>query len=199
MSFHLFLSYQNHNREDRLLATTQDDLGTSAAIAAIKDNPSNSSAVGDGDEADSLPNAGPVHSVELESSRLNGLKVLLVEDEEDTCRLISFALRHHGASVEIAVDAAEALRRLQQWRPMILLSDIGLPGEDGYELVQRVRALADAELAIMPAIALTAYAGTEDRSRAREAGFNRHLSKPVELDLLIDILEELSHTLKKSV
>ncbi|MDF2439451.1 MAG: hypothetical protein JWN98_435 [Abditibacteriota bacterium] len=174
-----------------LLTPAAPTIASSAVPSAVTSN--SNSAHRDGAEALSITAPDISQPQELESTRLNGIKVLWVEDEEDTCQLISFTLRRHGASIETAGDAAEALHALQKWRPTLLLSDIGLPGEDGYELVQKVRALNDSELAATPAIALTAYVSSDDRLRSLEAGFNVHLAKPVELGLLVDTLEQLAH------
>ena len=110
---------------------------------------------------------------------LAGIRVLVVEDHQDTRDLIRRLLESFGASVVNAASAAEALDLLATERPDILLSDIGLPDVDGYELIRRVRSRSDA-LARIPAVALTAFARSVDRRMALSAGFHAHISKPVE-------------------
>ena len=104
------------------------------------------------------------------SQTLNGLKVLLVEDEPDARELLSMTLRISGANVYAVDSAREALRTLSSFKPDVLLSDIGLPVESGYDLIRQVRALPT-NLKKIPAIALTAFATEKDRQRALSAGF----------------------------
>jgi CheY-like chemotaxis protein len=90
-----------------------------------------------------------------------------------------------------AASAQEALEAIERERPDLLISDIGMPGEDGYELIRKVRALPVGRGGKIPAIALTAYARTEDRLRALRAGYQMHISKPVELAELIAVIASL--------
>jgi PAS domain S-box-containing protein len=120
-----------------------------------------------------------VFALHTHSAALQNLKVLLVEDDADTRDLVSRLLESHQARVFVAANTVEALDLLIAMRPDILISDIGLPDVDGYELIRRVRQLAD-PIARIPAVALTAFARSEDRTRALGAGFNAHLAKPVE-------------------
>jgi PAS domain S-box-containing protein len=115
---------------------------------------------------------------------LTGLNVLVIEDDQDTRDLIRRLLESHRAHVVVAATAPEALEVLQRDRPDMIVSDIGLPDVDGYELIRRIRALDDA-LAQTPAVALTAFARFEDRTRALAAGFNAHVAKPVEPSELV--------------
>ncbi|HEX3230034.1 MAG TPA: PAS domain S-box protein, partial [Pyrinomonadaceae bacterium] len=124
------------------------------------------------------------------SQTLNGIKVLLVEDEPDARELLSMTLRISGASVYAVDSAREALRTLSSFKPDVLLSDIGLPLESGYDLIRQVRALST-NLKKIPAIALTAFATEKDRQRALSAGFQIHLAKPVEPQALVDVIEKL--------
>jgi CheY-like chemotaxis protein len=124
------------------------------------------------------------------SQTLEGLKVLLVEDEADARELLSMTLRISGASVYAVDSAREALRTLSSFKPDVLLSDIGLPVESGYDLIRQVRALPT-NLKKIPAIALTAFATEKDRQRALSAGFQLHLAKPVEPQTLVDMIEKL--------
>jgi len=103
-----------------------------------------------------------------------------VDDEPDARRLLAEVLSRRGAEVLTAASAAEALEMLQVWRPHVLLSDIGMPDGDGYELIQRVRELPEERGGRTPAAALTAYAGPADRARALSEGYHLHVAKPVE-------------------
>jgi PAS domain S-box-containing protein len=124
--------------------------------------------------------------------RLSGVRVLVVEDEEDTRDLLSAALGHSGAVVDLAASAEEALANLGRRRPDVLVCDIGMPVEDGYALLTRVRALAAEEGGLVPAVALTAYARSDDRRRALAAGFQVHLAKPVDPDELISVVARMA-------
>jgi CheY-like chemotaxis protein len=112
------------------------------------------------------------------------LRVLLVEDEPDARNLLSLMLMSYGAEVKVCASAAEALRMLDEWRPDALVSDIGMPGEDGYDLLRKIRAREPERGGLIPALALTAYARAEDALRAYAAGYQMHIPKPVESDLL---------------
>jgi PAS domain S-box-containing protein len=112
--------------------------------------------------------------------RLDGIAVLLVDDERDAVESSRLLLEQCGAITRVATSADEAFQVLDEWTPDVLVSDIGMPGEDGYSLLARLRARDDA-LAHLPAIALTAFAGVEDRVRLLSAGFQLHLAKPADL------------------
>src|SRR5688572_2453413 len=119
---------------------------------------------------------------------LAGLHVLMVDDDEDTLELLSAALRQRSADVTAVSSASAALEAIMNSRPDVLISDIAMPGEDGYQLIRKVIALKlEPEL---PAIAITAYAKEEDRQSALAAGFHRYLSKPVELREFISAVAE---------
>ena len=105
---------------------------------------------------------------------------MVVEDDPDTRELVNRLLSESGARVQAVGTAAEALERFLSERPDILVSDIGLPGQDGYSLIERIRGLEPAQGGGVPAIALTAFARSEDRTRALQAGFQAHVAKPVE-------------------
>jgi PAS domain S-box-containing protein len=120
---------------------------------------------------------------------LSGLNVLVVDDDEDTLELLRAALTKRGANVSVASSASEALKAINTSRPDVLVSDIAMPGEDGYTLIQKVRALD--VVPEIPAIAITAYAKEEDKESVLSAGFQRYLSKPVELGELIETVAEL--------
>jgi PAS domain S-box-containing protein len=111
---------------------------------------------------------------------LGGVRVLLVDDESDSRDFLGMALRQYGADVTAAATAEEAVSLVQRHRPDVLVSDIGMPGEDGYALIRRVRALGAEGGGQVPAAALTAYAKGEDTTRALSAGYQVHVPKPVE-------------------
>jgi CheY-like chemotaxis protein len=113
-------------------------------------------------------------------SELAGLKVLVVDDQPDARDLIKRVLEDCGADVFAAASASAALAALPAWRPDVLVSDIGMPDTDGYELLRRIRALGIERGGKIPAIALTAFARSEDRTRALRAGFVVHVAKPVD-------------------
>jgi PAS domain S-box-containing protein len=124
--------------------------------------------------------------------RLDGLTVLVVDDEADTRELLSVVLTRCGAQVLTADSAAQAHDLLERLRPDILVSDIGMPGEDGYELIRRIRSLPVEKGGRIPAVALTAYARTEDRLRVLRSGYQMHLPKPVEVSELVAIVANLA-------
>ena len=124
--------------------------------------------------------------------KLDGLKVLVVDDEANTRELLSVVLTRCGAVVDTAGTVVEALSSIERSKPDILISDIGMPGEDGYELIRKVRALAAEKGGKVPAVALTAYARTEDRLRVLRSGYQMHIPKPVELTELVAIVANLT-------
>ena len=119
--------------------------------------------------------------------------MLVVDDESDTCELLRTVLEECGSEVTTVQSAHEALREIEQRLPDILVSDIGMPGEDGYELIGKVRALAVERGGRIPAIALTAYARMEDRVRALTAGFQVHVPKPIEPIELVAVIASLAN------
>lgn len=125
------------------------------------------------------------------STVLEGLCILVVDDEADTRDLVSTVLTQCGAEVISCGTAAEALTAVLSWRPDLLVSDIGMPEEDGYSLIKKVRQL-DQPCGRIPAVALTAYASTEDRIRILSAGFQMHLAKPVEPQELVTVIANLA-------
>jgi PAS domain S-box-containing protein len=130
------------------------------------------------------PRTGP------DSHRLDGLSILVVEDEADARQLLEQLLTRYGAQVAVAADADEALARLGQDVPDLLLCDIALPGEDGCSLLRKVRARGG-KLGAVPAAALTALAREEDRVRALTAGFQLYLTKPIEPVQILEALRAL--------
>ena len=118
-------------------------------------------------------------------SIVEGLRVVIVDDDADTREAVLVMLEKHGAKVLACSSAAEGIELLQRYRPDILVSDIAMPDEDGYSLINKVRALSTDLGGRVPAVALTAHVRAEDRSRALSAGYQAFLSKPVEVDELL--------------
>ncbi|MBE9010921.1 response regulator [Pseudanabaenaceae cyanobacterium LEGE 13415] len=125
------------------------------------------------------PPPTPIHSMDLK-----GVRILVVDDEPDSRDFVAYVLESAGAQIQQAGSAIEALKILSKTQPDLLVSDIGMPGMDGYELMRSLKQK-------VPAIALTAYAGEIDQKRAIAAGFLQHLAKPVEPDRLIAIVASL--------
>jgi CheY-like chemotaxis protein len=123
---------------------------------------------------------------------LDGLRVLVVDDELDTREMLSAALSQCSAEVRVAASAGEGVEELERWRPHVLVADIGMPVEDGYDMIQRIRKLGPERGGQTPAIALTAYARIEDRERALASGYQEHVPKPVEPDTLVEIIARLA-------
>jgi PAS domain S-box-containing protein len=128
----------------------------------------------------------------LADPKLRNQRILLVEDDLDTQELIMTVLRRHGANVTAVTSSAGALEELARARPDVIISDIGMPTENGYELIRKIRGLSPDRGGHVPAIALTAYAGPIDRRRALLAGFQTHLAKPVEPDDLVAVILSLT-------
>ena len=126
-----------------------------------------------------------------EGPDLEGITVLLVEDDADTRELVTTMLREFGARVVAVNSAKDALASIQREVPSVVVSDIGMSVENGYDLIRQVRALAPEKGGNIPAVALTAYAGPTDRRRALLAGFHVHLAKPVEPDELLAVIASL--------
>ena len=123
---------------------------------------------------------------------LRDVAVLAVDDEADARRLIKRILEGCGASVETADSGTMAMRAMRKTKPDVLIMDIGMPGEDGYAVIQKIRQLATADGGNVPAIALTAFARSEDRRRAVLSGFQMHMAKPVEPAELIAMVASLA-------
>jgi PAS domain S-box-containing protein len=113
------------------------------------------------------------------NARLNGVRVLVVDDEPDCNEAVRVLLDHCGAEVRVAGSAGHAYEILSRWKPDVVVTDIGMPGEDGYSLLARIRSRSD-DRARVAAIALTAFASSDDRARLLSAGFRLHLAKPIE-------------------
>jgi CheY-like chemotaxis protein/nitrogen-specific signal transduction histidine kinase len=130
----------------------------------------------------SEPSPPRVHS-------LHGLDVLIVEDSEDTLSLLSMIFEREGATVTTASSAAEALNRALSRRPSIIVSDIGMPEVDGYQLLEQLRILPG--LNQVPAIAISGYASEEDRERALSVGYLALVPKPIDIDVLFTLIQDL--------
>ena len=122
----------------------------------------------------------------------NGFHVLLVEDDADSREMLEMALSSFGVRTTAVDNAADALRLVKETRPSLLISDVGLPGEDGYDLIQKVRRLPSEEGGTVPAIALTGYVSLQDRARALEAGYQEHMAKPLEVETLIEMVKDFA-------
>jgi signal transduction histidine kinase/CheY-like chemotaxis protein len=127
------------------------------------------------------------------TSALTGLSVLVVDDDDESRCVVATYLESHGAAVLTAQSASEALAILQRDRVDVLLADVAMPGEDGYSLVRKLRALQAARASTIPAAALTAFARDEDRQEALEAGFQMHLTKPIDAGALVAAVAMLGH------
>ena len=123
---------------------------------------------------------------------LTGIRVLTVDDDPDARELLTFLLTQHQAEVLSLTSAAEALANLDSFQPDVLISDIGMPEVDGYTLIQQIRTLPAEKGGQVPAIALTAYAREDDQQRALASGYQRHITKPLEIDQLVQAVLDLS-------
>jgi CheY-like chemotaxis protein len=126
---------------------------------------------------------------DIEYAGLQGIAVLVVEDDREASEMMTLVLADRGALVRTAPDYDAAVKALQQDWPDVLVSDIGLPGRDGYELIRRVRQLQQEQGAPhLPVIALTAFARPEDRQKTLDAGFDLHLGKPIKPHVLLEAI-----------
>lgn len=125
---------------------------------------------------------------------LRGIRVLVIDDEDDARELMLFALEQHGAVVTAVASASAARVALEKESVHVIVSDVGMPGEDGYEFIRDLRARPPYAGGSVPAIALTGYASLDDRRRAYAAGFDRHVSKPVDFAELARIIREVERT-----
>src|SRR5262245_20154060 len=148
-------------------------LASGAVVASERNRPSPVTA----------PTTGPI---------LEGLRVLVVDDDADTCELLTTVLGSYGASVSSAGSVSEAQEAVERQWPQVLVSDIAMPGEDGYVLLQRLRALEGERGQRLPALALTAHARASDTEQAYLAGFDAHVAKPVEPAELAQIIARLA-------
>ncbi len=129
----------------------------------------------------------------LDPTLLRNLRVLVVDDEEDTRLLLQTTLEHYGAEVTLAASAAEAFAEIDRRLPDVLLSDIGMPHEDGYSLLRRLRARPPSQGGSLPAVAITAYASARDRAATAAAGYHAHVAKPLEPGEVARLVARLGH------
>ncbi len=144
---------------------------------------------------ETLANADAVFREGSDQPSLAGLHILIVDDETDALDLITVELVQHGATVKAVTNAEDALAALEQENFDLLISDIGMPQKDGYELIREVRRNEQGKGKRMPAVALTAYARVQDRMQAIMTGFSTHVAKPVEANELIMVVASLARRL----
>ena len=137
-----------------------------------------------------LPTARPARYEQPTQMTLRGRRVLAVDDDASTQELVATMLLMYGVSVRTAGGTSDAIQILSEWRPDVLLTDIAMPGEDGYALIRRVRALPSS-IGDIPAVALTAYTDPQSVQDAFAAGFDAHLGKPLEPHVLADTLTKV--------
>jgi PAS domain S-box-containing protein len=123
---------------------------------------------------------------------LDGHRVLIVDDDSDAREMLEILLTQHGAEIRASHSSQEALKVLAQWQPHVMISDIGMPGEDGYSLIEQLRALELADGGGIPAIALTGYASPTDKQKLLSVGYQLHIAKPVDIDELIQAIAGLA-------
>jgi signal transduction histidine kinase/ActR/RegA family two-component response regulator len=125
------------------------------------------------------------------TAKVRGMNLLLVEDDQDSRDMLETALGIYGIKVQSAASAGDALEKIRELKPDVMVSDIGLPGEDGYDLIRKVRSLPVHDGGQIPAIALTGYVSVQDRNLALAAGYQDHLPKPVNPNELLELLARL--------
>ena len=123
---------------------------------------------------------------------LDELQVVLVEDEPDAREMVKVLLEKCGAKVRAVASAAEALEAIRSCKPDVLVIDIEMPCEDGYALIRKVRSLDSDQGGLIPAVALTAHARSEDRLKALSAGYQAHVAKPVSVDGLLLVMASIT-------
>jgi signal transduction histidine kinase/DNA-binding response OmpR family regulator len=184
-----------HSDGDGCGSTFTLSLPLASALSATDGNSGEGAAdgqPGDNDASAAAVMTTPMDGKESQSDVLGGLRILIVDDEADTRELVKEVLVRQGAEVRVSESAAEALRTLAVWNPDLLISDIGMPVEDGYELIKQVRRFDAEHHGQIPAVALTAYVGVEDHQRALDAGFQTHLAKPIVPKALIETVARVA-------
>jgi CheY-like chemotaxis protein len=129
---------------------------------------------------------------DCEALKLSGVRILIVDDEIDARNLVRRILERWGAKMRVAASADEAVEVLEREPIDVLLTDIGMPGRDGYDLLREVRSMSAADGGCVPAIALTAFAAPQDRDRALKSGFDAHIAKPIDPAGLCNVISELA-------
>jgi len=144
------------------------------------------------DRAEQVMVGQGVETTSMEAKALEGLRVLLVDDEPEARQILNLVIGRAGAEVRSCSSASEGLANLVEWCPNVILSDIAMPDEDGYTFIRKVRALPREQGGATPAAALTAYARDEDRMEAFGAGYQMHISKPIAPSQLITMVARLA-------
>ncbi len=144
------------------------------------------------DETRVHPKSSQASNFDRTAVDLHGVKIMVVDDEADTRTLVARLLTECKAEVLAVGGAAEAIAELQRYKPDLMISDIGMPGMDGYQLIQAIRESESTPGDAVPAIALTAFARSEDRTRAMMAGYNMHIAKPIEAQELLATVANLA-------
>jgi CheY-like chemotaxis protein len=139
-----------------------------------------------------LPAVAPDAFVGSAAGKLFGVKVLVVDNDEDARSVLLQVLEREGSEAYGAGSATEAMTLLRAVKPHVLISDLAMPDEDGFDLIRKVRASPSDVAAAIPAVALSGYASDEDRARALQAGFQRHLPKPVDPNQLARVVVSLA-------
>jgi len=135
-----------------------------------------------------------IHSINGNSNMsLKGMKILIVEDDEDSRDMLETILEYHGAEVKTAENVAAGYAEFMREVPSVLISDVGLPEQDGYDLIRRIRQLPANKGGDVPAIALTGYVSLQDQAQALSAGYHEHLPKPIDTERLIGVVSELGN------
>jgi CheY-like chemotaxis protein len=137
------------------------------------------------------PGASTRTALDRPAPSIEGVRVLVVDDDPDTRELLSTVLTREGALVDTASSVADALAAVQRQRPDVLLADIEMPDQSGYDLIRRLREMPG-EASRVPAAALTAYARSQDRLEALRAGFHFHMAKPVDPRELVTVVASLA-------
>ena len=144
----------------------------------------------------SVTNSTEIFSEANQSSPdLNGINILVVDDEVDSLEIITFILEQEGAIIATAVSASEAIESIAKSTPDLIISDIGMPEIDGYQLIEKIR--ASENFKSIPAIAVTAYASETDEQKAITAGFQRHVSKPIDTNAIVDMVIDLTNNVER--
>lgn len=171
------------------VTVASEGIGKGAAFTIILPSAIAASAGSSGVRQTTAPESGI--KANSNSEPLKGVRLLIVEDDTDTAQMLSFALKASGAETRVSYSVADAFDSLSDWIPNAVISDINMPGEDGYSLIKRLRAMPMPEISKIPAIAVTAMARPEDGDQALLSGFQLHITKPVDIDELTRGIESL--------